>query len=220
MAGSARVIFAWLAEQAPAFSLTDAADPLVAACERWLAAALSDSQPQPGGGTGSRLDPQEAVNALLSRNPAFGELPPDKRRQIAHDTARVADYLLAVEPPEALAELVAAVDFPEFVRQLIQGVFEAIVDASIRQLDAYAELVAAVAASVDQFRNRLVSDETARARSTPGLRRSAKATSRTRNRWTRSRPAAGAASPRHASSCWQRWSWPASPALRVRIDPD
>ncbi len=42
MAGSARVIFAWLAGQAPAFSLTDADDPLVPACERWLAASSID----------------------------------------------------------------------------------------------------------------------------------------------------------------------------------
>jgi len=163
MAGSARVIFAWLAGQAPTFSLTDTDDPLVSACERWLAASPVDSQPRPDGGLASTLNPSEAVTALFSKNPAFGELPPDKRRQIAHDTTRVASYLLAIEPPQALAELVAAVDFPEFVRQLIQGVFESIVDASVRQLDAYAELVAAVAASVDQFRNRLVSDETARA---------------------------------------------------------
>src|SRR5689334_1426813 len=41
-----------------------------------------------------------------------------------------------------------AIDFPGFVASLIQGTFQAIVDASIQQMEAYAELLKNVASSV------------------------------------------------------------------------
>lgn len=46
---------------------------------------------------------------------------------------------------------VGAVDFPKFVGGLVQNVFQAIVDASIQQMEAYADLLKAVAQTVDQF---------------------------------------------------------------------
>ena len=46
---------------------------------------------------------------------------------------------------------VGSVDFPKFVGGLIQNVFQAIVDASIKQMQAYADLLKAVAQTVDQF---------------------------------------------------------------------
>jgi hypothetical protein len=51
----------------------------------------------------------------------------------------------------ALTDLIAAVDFPTFVSGLIQGVFQAIVDASIQQMEAFAELVKNVSKSVDEY---------------------------------------------------------------------
>ncbi len=48
-------------------------------------------------------------------------------------------------------ELVNEVDFPGFVAQLVNGTFDAIVDASIRQMESYSSLVSAVAKTVDQF---------------------------------------------------------------------
>jgi hypothetical protein len=51
-----------------------------------------------------------------------------------------------------------AIDFPSFIASLIQGTFKAIVDASIQQMQAYAELLANVAKTVDQFMNDNVSD--------------------------------------------------------------
>jgi hypothetical protein len=44
-----------------------------------------------------------------------------------------------------------AIDFPSFVASLIQGTFKAIVDASIQQMQAYAELLKNVAGTVDTF---------------------------------------------------------------------
>jgi hypothetical protein len=51
-----------------------------------------------------------------------------------------------------------AIDFPSFIASLIQGTFKAIVDASIQQMQAYAELLQNVAKTVDQFMNDNVSD--------------------------------------------------------------
>lgn len=52
---------------------------------------------------------------------------------------------------KAFKELVGSVDFPEFVGGLIQNVFQAIVTASIQQMNAYAEMLKSVAQTVDQF---------------------------------------------------------------------
>ena len=64
--------------------------------------------------------------------------------------------------PRAMDELVQAVDFPNFVADLIKGVFSAIVNASIRQMEAYAELLAAVSKSVDAFVADNITDDSAR----------------------------------------------------------
>jgi hypothetical protein len=63
---------------------------------------------------------------------------------------------------EQFGELVKKVDFPQFVSGLVQGVFSAIVDASIRQMEAYAELLAATAKTVDQFARDHITDAQAR----------------------------------------------------------
>src|SRR5215831_8121500 len=51
-----------------------------------------------------------------------------------------------------------AIDFPSFVASLIQGTFQAIVDASIQQMEAYAEMLKNVASTVDRFMSDNVSD--------------------------------------------------------------
>ncbi|QSX80012.1 hypothetical protein I8J32_009275 [Lysobacter solisilvae] len=48
-------------------------------------------------------------------------------------------------------KFVGSVDFPAFVGGLIQNVFQAIVNASIQQMNAYGELLKSVAQTVDQF---------------------------------------------------------------------
>lgn len=63
---------------------------------------------------------------------------------------------------EEFGNLVQKVDFPNFVSGLVQGVFNAVVNASIQQMNAYAEMLAAVAKSVDQFAQDHVSDDSAR----------------------------------------------------------
>jgi hypothetical protein len=74
----------------------------------------------------------------------------------------------APKPPatEALAQrtgaLVNEIDFPGFVSGLVHGAFDAIVDASIRQMESYASLVSAVAKTVDQFTEENVTPNQAR----------------------------------------------------------
>ncbi|MHB8789220.1 MAG: hypothetical protein ACYDBT_05005 [Desulfobulbaceae bacterium] len=53
-------------------------------------------------------------------------------------------------------------DFPEFVASLVHGTFDAIVDSSIRQMESFADLVAAVAKPLDQFTQENVTPNQAR----------------------------------------------------------
>ncbi|AXK72152.1 hypothetical protein DWG18_07560 [Lysobacter sp. TY2-98] len=59
-------------------------------------------------------------------------------------------------------KLMEAVDFPKFVGGLIQNVFQAIVDATIQQMRAYAELLKSVSQSVDEFAQDNISMDNAR----------------------------------------------------------
>jgi hypothetical protein len=117
---------------------------------------------------------RDAVNELLGRSTAFRSLPPEKQREVASNTVAVASAMT-----EAQGAFVREVDFPAFIRDLIRGTFEAILDASIQQMEAYAELVAAVARTLDRFLEENVSDEDARAwldRTLPGIDRTGEAT--------------------------------------------
>src|SRR6185436_18277329 len=63
---------------------------------------------------------------------------------------------------QAFTDVVADVDFPAFVGGLIDGVFNSIVTTSIKQMEAYAELVRNVSKSVDQYMKDNVSENHAR----------------------------------------------------------
>ena len=148
-AKSAVTVFAWLATSGDATADPTDAD-LVLACEQWLAVtAVDDDRVEDLAHPPSR-EIRRTIDELLSRSEAFSKLASDARQGIARDTARVA------------AALVASVDFPAFVASLIKGVFEAIVDSSIRQMEAYGDLIAAVAAVLDEMRARNVTEAQAR----------------------------------------------------------
>jgi hypothetical protein len=53
-------------------------------------------------------------------------------------------------------QLLREVNFPAFVAELVQGVFQAVVDASIQQIRAYGELVQQVTMSLSDFRDQNV----------------------------------------------------------------
>ncbi|MBX3160370.1 MAG: hypothetical protein KF773_30680 [Deltaproteobacteria bacterium] len=60
------------------------------------------------------------------------------------------------------AATLEAIDFPGFVASLLTGTFQAIVDASAQQIRSYAELVASLTQSLDDFSAEKVSDDQAR----------------------------------------------------------
>ena len=63
---------------------------------------------------------------------------------------------------EVARATLSAIDFPSFVASLIQGTFQAIVDASIQQMEAYAEMLKNVAGTVDRFMQDNITDGMAR----------------------------------------------------------
>ena len=93
---------------------------------------------------------------------AFADNPPRPRGMFEQPAGDDFQASAAQQGGEALVDVVQGVDFPGFVAGLIDGVFNAIVDASIRQMEAYAELVKNVAKSVDQFMKDNVSENQAR----------------------------------------------------------
>jgi hypothetical protein len=108
------------------------------------------------------------VRRILGASAEFRALPAERQYVLIQDMVRAgaaAARALAIrqsgdrapidEPAGAgegsPSELVESVDFPSFVAALIEGTFKAIVDASIRQMEAYTELLRNVAKSVDEF---------------------------------------------------------------------
>jgi hypothetical protein len=87
---------------------------------------------------------EHEVKTLLGRSAAWRGLPEDERQRIAQDTVAVVARMAAEERD-------ASVDFPAFVASLVKGTFEAIVDGSIQQMEAYAAMVRWVAESVAAF---------------------------------------------------------------------
>jgi hypothetical protein len=108
------------------------------------------------------------VLALLERAPAYRELSDATRAQLAADMTKVGAFLadkdwLTDPSPDAgaradglpaldsLRGLAKEVDFPRFVSSLVKGVFQAIVDTSIQQMQDYAELLASVSQQLDKL---------------------------------------------------------------------
>ena len=113
----------------------------------------------------SQLLPERVEKALLT-NAAYRALPAKQRAQIAHDTVRMLQFLLGETAIEArlntVGQTLSFVDFPDFVADLVRGTFDAIVDASIRQMEAYGELLKSVAKTIDQYKEDNISDQDAR----------------------------------------------------------
>ena len=88
--------------------------------------------------------------------------PPALRRRLSRDLGRIVAFVGGAPARTRQGELTSEVDFPAFVAGLIDGVFQAIVNASIQQMDAYADLVSSVARCVDGFRKGNVAADNAR----------------------------------------------------------
>src|SRR5262245_32296623 len=81
--------------------------------------------------------------------------PPDAQTPATRETATDAIGRRAGALSDEL-------DFPAFVTSLIHGTFDAIVDSTIRQMESFADLVAAVAKPLDQFTQENVTANQAR----------------------------------------------------------
>lgn len=120
------------------------------------------------------------VRRLLASSPGFRALPEARRVQLERDMTRVAERVIEADDPAGTSRAVAraltetrerdklrasvtqrgskraseTVDFPAFVAGLVQGTFKAIVDASIQQMEGYADLLHDVAGAVDKFNSK------------------------------------------------------------------
>jgi hypothetical protein len=119
-----------------------------------------DNTPRAAVLAGALAGPQRALFKPLRSDQ---QKPPD----FAGDTAgkrfgEGGGAVSAQQGTAAFTDVVSKVNFPSFVGGLIDGVFNAIVTSSIKQMQAYAELVKNVAKSVDQYMKDNVTENQAR----------------------------------------------------------
>jgi hypothetical protein len=109
---------------------------------------------------------------MLTASPAFRALGAPRQAEIRADLAKVFGFLetdpgggvgdLIQPAPASTPSLVDEIDFPSFVADLIQGVFQAIITSSIEQMEAYSELLSSVAKRIDDFVDHAIDDDAAR----------------------------------------------------------
>jgi hypothetical protein len=118
-----------------------------------------------GGETGDNI-PRAAtlVGAPSARVEALAnQQPPDPAGQTSGQRFSQGGGAVAAQSgTAAFTGMIKAVNFPAFVSGLIDGVFNAIVTASIKQMDAYTKLVANVAKSVDDYMKDNITENSAR----------------------------------------------------------
>lgn len=132
---------------------------------------------------GALEEVRQNVRAMLAGSEAFRQLPVDEQKELYRSMISLgSDLVERAEPERATAladtrsgadviestgtaaarvtgETLRQVGFPEFVSQLIKGVFQAIVDSSIQQMQAYGELLKSVTGSLESFAAKLSDDD-------------------------------------------------------------
>ncbi len=103
----------------------------------------------------------DRVTSTLIASLEFRALSVERQDRLARDmVAAAAAAARAIDAQQTGQEraaastaptLVGSVDFPTFVADLIKGTFDAIVDASIQQMEAYIELLGNVAKPAEDF---------------------------------------------------------------------
>lgn len=99
--------------------------------------------------------PQTALSALEATVPPVQAFAKKKERE-DFDTRATGSVA------KITRDTLNAIAFPTFVADLIKGTFQAIVNASIQQMEAYGALLANVSKTVDQFMADNISDNNAR----------------------------------------------------------
>jgi len=114
------------------------------------------------GGADGYSQPQSAE--FTGDSPIARQLadPPPPEGETAGQRFGATGAIAAQTGSEAFTEMISRVNFPKFVGGLIDGVFNAIVQSSIKQMEAYAELVANVSKTADQFMKDNVTENNAR----------------------------------------------------------
>lgn len=131
---------------------------------------------------------RSTVRELLTGMPAYWQLEPPERVRLAnglvrlfHTAAALGDEGQAVQAPVATTQSAAggfgtsadkmvattrkilnAVSFPRFVTDLINGVFKAMLDSNIAQMNSFVELINNVSASVEGFADAQMAPDRAR----------------------------------------------------------
>jgi hypothetical protein len=102
------------------------------------------------GGADGRSRPGAVT--LSGRTPvaAMADKPPLPEGDTAGSRMAESGAISARQGSDAFTEMIQKVDFPQFVAGLIDGVFNAIVNSSIKQMEAYAELVKQVGRPVHE----------------------------------------------------------------------
>jgi len=95
---------------------------------------------------------RDAFGRPIGGNPSYGsqQQQPAFGSPAADPTAQPKEKAVDALGRRA-GELSDEIDFPAFVASLVHGTFDAIVDSSIRQTEAFAELVSAVSKPLDEF---------------------------------------------------------------------
>jgi hypothetical protein len=131
-------------------------DPNTRAAMHDSMARIASYLAQQKGASSRQMAPPDLGNRLRPQ-PGSTTPQPQPTQQpaptITGPTGRVGDVARAT---------LNAIDFPAFVASLIQGTFQAIVDASIQQMEAYAELLKNCTRTLDQFMQDNVSKASAR----------------------------------------------------------
>jgi hypothetical protein len=92
----------------------------------------------------------EAVDRLLDA-PAVGELPLCHQMELRVNAAYIRRFLSLRVASDSTDSLADSTTSPIFVADLIRGTFDAVVDATIERIDAYAELLKDLSNSVDEY---------------------------------------------------------------------
>jgi phage tail sheath protein FI len=124
---------------------------------------VEEIRDHPGSTEAVRTSTASLVEAALATLPSLDDA---RRDRISAAMVRIITAVMTSAPerdtPSATDVVLGAVDFPDFVADLLRGTFGAIVDASVQQMEAYADLLAGVAKTVDEFADGNVSEREAR----------------------------------------------------------
>lgn len=112
---------------------------------------LAKQELAPGGGVLAKELPADALTPVRALADPVGQAKGKASEKIGTFAGSDFQAGSVEQGADNFKKYIGSVDFPAFVGGLIQNVFQAIVNASIQQMNAYGELLKSVAQTVDQF---------------------------------------------------------------------